>query len=152
MDHRVTDDEHQHGHGDSGRDAAEWKKVAELRAVVEAQDPAAKEEDDFALRRFLRARDHNIGKASTMLLQYLAWKRVAKPRGSISDDEVRGEITKDTGSACRALTASSAPWRISTARAISLPRVSSASSSATSPMSSTKSALGCQWGGRSLRR
>uniref|UniRef100_A0A453MIA9 CRAL-TRIO domain-containing protein n=2 Tax=Aegilops tauschii TaxID=37682 RepID=A0A453MIA9_AEGTS len=83
-------DEHQHGHGD----ATEWKKVAELRAVAEAQDPAAKE-DDFALRRFLRARDHNIGKASTMLLQYLTWKRVAKPHGSISDDEVRNEIAKD---------------------------------------------------------
>jgi hypothetical protein len=30
----------QNGHGDG--DAAEWKKVAELRAVVEAQDPAVK--------------------------------------------------------------------------------------------------------------
>ncbi|KAI4986691.1 hypothetical protein ZWY2020_019321 [Hordeum vulgare] len=93
-----TDDAHQHGHGhgnDDGGDAAEWKKVAELRAVVEAQDPAAKEEDDLALRRFLRARDHNIGKASVMLLQYLAWKRVAKPHGSVSDDEVRDEIAKD---------------------------------------------------------
>ncbi|VAI40296.1 unnamed protein product [Triticum turgidum subsp. durum] len=86
-------DERQHSHGDGG-DAAEWKKVVELRAVAEAQDPAAKEEDDFVLRRFLRARDYNIGKASMMLLQYLAWKRVAKPHGSISDEEVRGEIAK----------------------------------------------------------
>jgi hypothetical protein len=30
----------QNGHGDG--DAAEWKKVAELRAVVEDQDPAVK--------------------------------------------------------------------------------------------------------------
>uniref|UniRef100_A0ACD5WE03 Uncharacterized protein n=1 Tax=Avena sativa TaxID=4498 RepID=A0ACD5WE03_AVESA len=81
------------GHGGEG-DAAEWKKVAELRAVVEAQDPAAKEEDDFALRRFLRARDHNICKASAMLLKYLAWKHVAKPRGTITDEEVRDEIAK----------------------------------------------------------
>jgi hypothetical protein len=29
------------GHGCDG-DASEWKKVAELRAVVEAKDPAAK--------------------------------------------------------------------------------------------------------------
>ncbi|XP_037424633.1 phosphatidylinositol transfer protein 3-like [Triticum dicoccoides] len=86
-------DEGQHGHGDGG-DAAEWKKVAELRAVAEAQDPAAKEEDDFVLRRFLCARDYNIGKASTMLLQYLAWKRVTKPHGSISGEEVRDEIVK----------------------------------------------------------
>uniref|UniRef100_A0ACD5WDX3 Uncharacterized protein n=1 Tax=Avena sativa TaxID=4498 RepID=A0ACD5WDX3_AVESA len=90
------DDEHQHGHGcDDGGDVSEWKKVAEMRAVVEAQDPSAKDEDDdFVLRRFLRARDHNIVKASAMLLQYLSWKRSAKPNGSISDDEVRGEIAK----------------------------------------------------------
>jgi hypothetical protein len=30
-----------------------------------------------------------------MLLQYLSWKRTAKPYGSISDDEVRGEIAKE---------------------------------------------------------
>ena len=47
------------------------------------------------LRRFLRARDHNIGKASTMLLQYLSWNRAAKPHGSISEDQVRGKIAKD---------------------------------------------------------
>uniref|UniRef100_M8CLV2 Uncharacterized protein n=1 Tax=Aegilops tauschii TaxID=37682 RepID=M8CLV2_AEGTA len=52
------------------------------------------EEDDFVLGRFLRARDYNIGKASMMLLQYLAWKRVAKPHGSISGEEVRDEIAK----------------------------------------------------------
>ncbi|KAI4985612.1 hypothetical protein ZWY2020_018242 [Hordeum vulgare] len=84
-------DDEQGGHGD----AAEWKKVAELRAVVEAQDPAAKEEDDFALRRFLRARDHNISKASAMFLKYLSWKRVVKPGGSITDEEVRGELVQD---------------------------------------------------------
>ena len=36
-------DQHQQGHGcNGGGDVTEWKKVAELRAVVEAQDPAAK--------------------------------------------------------------------------------------------------------------
>jgi hypothetical protein len=30
------------GHGCDDGDASEWKKVAELRAVVEAKDPAAK--------------------------------------------------------------------------------------------------------------
>ncbi|KAM0928596.1 hypothetical protein ACQ4PT_002577 [Festuca glaucescens] len=78
-----------------GGDVSEWKKVAELRAVAEAQDPAAKEEDDIALRRFLRARDHNISKATAMLLQYLSWKRSTKPHGFISDDQVRGEIAKN---------------------------------------------------------
>ncbi|CAM0877406.1 unnamed protein product [Alopecurus aequalis] len=83
------DDQAKHN-GDG--DVAEWTKVAELRAVVEAQDTAAKAEDNFALRRFLRARDHNICKASVMLLKYLAWKSVAKPCGTITDEEVRGEI------------------------------------------------------------
>ncbi|KAF7076325.1 hypothetical protein CFC21_080992 [Triticum aestivum] len=85
----------QNGHGGDGGDPAEWKKVAELRAVVEAQDPAAKEEDDFMLRRFLRARDHNISKASAMFLKYLAWKRAAQPRGSITEADVRGELVQD---------------------------------------------------------
>jgi hypothetical protein len=35
------------------------------------------------LRRFLRARDHHIGKASAMLLKYLKWKPSAKPHGCI---------------------------------------------------------------------
>jgi hypothetical protein len=47
------------------------------------------------LRRFLRARDQNIGKACTMFLKYLAWKRTAKPNGPITDDEVRNELVQD---------------------------------------------------------
>ncbi|KAM0830789.1 hypothetical protein ACQ4PT_065974 [Festuca glaucescens] len=88
-------DEQAKHNGHAGGDASEWKKVAEMRAVVQAQDPSSKEEDDFALRRFLRARDHNIGKASAMFLKYLAWKRAAKPRGSITKDEVRNELVQD---------------------------------------------------------
>jgi hypothetical protein len=39
MDGRVEEN----GHGcHGGGDVSEWKKVAELRAVAEAQDPAAK--------------------------------------------------------------------------------------------------------------
>ncbi|XP_047072954.1 phosphatidylinositol transfer protein 3-like isoform X1 [Lolium rigidum] len=97
MERGGDEQEKQTGHGccDGAGDASEWKKVAELRAVVEAKDPAAKEEDDFMLRRFLRARDHNIGKASAMFLKYLAWKRTAKPNGSITADEVRNELAQD---------------------------------------------------------
>jgi len=81
------------GHHDDG-DAAEWKQVAELRAVTEAQDPACKDEDDYMLRRFLRARDHHIGKASAMLLKYLKWKPTAKPHGCISESEVAHELSQ----------------------------------------------------------
>ncbi|KAL6636509.1 hypothetical protein ACP70R_024081 [Stipagrostis hirtigluma subsp. patula] len=82
------------GGGGDG-DAAEWKQVAELRAVAEAQDPACKEEDDLTLRRFLRARDHNVGKAAAMLLKYLKWKPAAKPNGFIADEEVANELAQD---------------------------------------------------------
>lgn len=75
-------------------DAAEWKQVAELRAVTQAQDPSCKDEDDYTLRRFLRARDHNIGKASAMLLKYLKWKPAAKPHGAIAAAEVAREAAQ----------------------------------------------------------
>lgn len=76
-------------------DAAEWKQVAELRAVTQAQDPTCKEEDDYTLRRFLRARGHHIGKASAMLLKYLRWKPSAKPRGFIAASEVARELAQE---------------------------------------------------------
>ncbi|WVZ61283.1 hypothetical protein U9M48_011185 [Paspalum notatum var. saurae] len=80
---------------DDGGDAAEWKQVAELRAVTQAQDPACKDEDDYTLRRFLRARDHHIGKASAMLLKYLKWKPAAKPLGFVPDAEVANELAQE---------------------------------------------------------
>ncbi|GJN22652.1 hypothetical protein PR202_gb10240 [Eleusine coracana subsp. coracana] len=85
---------HRNGGNDDDGDAAEWKQVAELRAIAEAQDPACKEEDDFMLRRFLRARDRNVGKACAMLVKYVKWKRTAKPNAFISEEEVANEIPK----------------------------------------------------------
>lgn len=52
------------------------------------------DEDDYTLRRFLRARDHNIGKASAMLLKYLKWKPAAKPHGAIAAAEVAREAAQ----------------------------------------------------------
>ncbi|KAG8098951.1 hypothetical protein GUJ93_ZPchr0013g35582 [Zizania palustris] len=87
----------QHEQEEHAGDVTEWKKVAELRAIVQAQDPACKEEDDRSLRRFLRARGHNIGKASAMTLRYLQWKREEKPGGGamITDEEVRNELVQE---------------------------------------------------------
>ncbi|XP_078170048.1 uncharacterized protein LOC144564321 [Carex rostrata] len=73
----------------------ELKKIAQMRALVEAQDPSAKEADDKAVRRFLRARDHDIGKASAMFLKYLKWRKSAIPNGFISDEEVKNELEQD---------------------------------------------------------
>lgn len=72
----------------------EWKKVTQMRAFVEGKDPQAKEEDDFTFRRFLRARDLDIGKASAMFLKYLKWKKEAVPNGFISRAEVLNELAE----------------------------------------------------------
>nr|CAB3475303.1 unnamed protein product [Digitaria exilis] len=73
----------------------EWLKVAELRAMVEAQDPQAKEVDNLTLRRFLRARDHNVGKAAAMFLKFLQWRREAVPDGFVPEEKVRRELSHD---------------------------------------------------------
>ncbi|KAJ6847990.1 CRAL-TRIO domain-containing protein-like [Iris pallida] len=83
--------EYSSANGDGG-DESEWKKVALMRVYVEGQDPAAKEVDNFMIRRFLRARDLDIEKASTMFLKYLKWRKEAVPNGFISDEEVQNEL------------------------------------------------------------
>ncbi|EHA8586219.1 SEC14 cytosolic factor [Cocos nucifera] len=81
------------GNGDlTGSDDNERKKVALLRSLVERQDPAAQEVDNLMLRRFLRARDLDIEKASGMFLKYLKWRREAVPNRFISDAEVQNEL------------------------------------------------------------
>jgi len=73
----------------------EWLKIAELRAAVQAQDPGAKEVDNLTLRRFLRARDHNVDKAAAMLLKYLKWRREVAPDGFVPEERVRRELAQD---------------------------------------------------------
>ncbi|XP_008813445.2 SEC14 cytosolic factor [Phoenix dactylifera] len=81
------------GYGDlTGSDDNERKMVASLRTLVERQDPAAKEADNLMLRRFLRARDLDIEKASAMFLKYLKWRQGAVPNGFISEAEVQNEL------------------------------------------------------------
>lgn len=76
-------------------DSEEQKKVSLLRNVVEKQDPSAKEFDDLMIRRFLRARDHDIGKASAMFLKYLKWRKTFVPNGSISVSEIPNELAQN---------------------------------------------------------
>ncbi|XP_047942073.1 phosphatidylinositol transfer protein 3-like [Salvia hispanica] len=70
----------------------EKKKTHQLRELAAKQDPACKEVDEATLRRFLRARDLDIGKASAMLIKYMAWRRKFVPRGSISASEAPNHI------------------------------------------------------------
>ncbi|XP_065872331.1 uncharacterized protein [Euphorbia lathyris] len=72
------------------------KKLALLKASLERQQPSpSKEVDEGTLRRFLRARDLDVEKASTMLLKYLKWRKGFVPNGSISPSELRNEIAQN---------------------------------------------------------
>ncbi|OMO64555.1 Cellular retinaldehyde binding/alpha-tocopherol transport [Corchorus capsularis] len=63
-----------------------------MRALVEREDPSAKDEDDFMIRRFLRARDLDIEKASNMFRKYLSWKKSFMPKGFISESEISTQL------------------------------------------------------------
>ncbi|OVA09691.1 CRAL-TRIO domain [Macleaya cordata] len=52
------------------------------------------EVDDLMLRRFLRARDLDIEKASAMFLKYLKWKQSFVPNGFISESEIPNDLAQ----------------------------------------------------------
>nr|XP_009792470.1 PREDICTED: random slug protein 5-like isoform X2 [Nicotiana sylvestris] len=70
----------------------EQNKICLMRALVEKQDPSSKEVDDFEIRRFLRARDLDVDKASAMFLKCLKRKKSIAPNGFISASEIPNEI------------------------------------------------------------
>ncbi|CAH8250815.1 unnamed protein product [Arabidopsis lyrata] len=74
-------------------DEIERSKVGIMRALCDRQDPETKEVDDLMIRRFLRARDHDIEKASTMFLKYLTWKRSMLPKGHIPEAEIANDLS-----------------------------------------------------------
>ncbi|KAF7135146.1 hypothetical protein RHSIM_Rhsim08G0198500 [Rhododendron simsii] len=65
---------------------------AEEPAAGKDEDTEALDVDDFMIRRFLRARDLDIEKASAMFLKYLKWKRTFVPTGSISASEIATDL------------------------------------------------------------
>ncbi|EXB81190.1 hypothetical protein L484_013130 [Morus notabilis] len=74
----------------------EKSKVAILKALLQREDPSSSQEvDDYELRRFLRARDMDIEKASNMFLKYRSWKKSFMPNGSISASEIPQQISHD---------------------------------------------------------
>ncbi|XP_051147960.1 uncharacterized protein LOC127263066 isoform X2 [Andrographis paniculata] len=70
-------------------------KLSLLRASVHNQDPSCKEMDDSTLRRFLRARDLDVNKASEMLIKYITWRKTFVPKGYISTSEVPNQIAQN---------------------------------------------------------
>ncbi|KAI4386342.1 hypothetical protein MLD38_004281 [Melastoma candidum] len=77
------------------QDEVEKTKIRIMRALVEKEDPSSKDVDDLTIRRFLRAREVDVEKASNMFLKYLRWRRSFVPRGSILESEVRNEISQN---------------------------------------------------------
>ncbi|KDP23257.1 hypothetical protein JCGZ_23090 [Jatropha curcas] len=73
----------------------EQNKVRIMRAHVEREDPSSKDEDDLVIRRFLRARELDIEKASTLFLKYLSWRRTFLPNGFISTSEIPNELAQN---------------------------------------------------------
>ncbi|XP_073146665.1 uncharacterized protein [Henckelia pumila] len=73
----------------------EKTKIGLIRNIVEKQDSGCKDIDDSTLRRFLRARDLDVEKASAMFLKYLKWKQTFVPKGFVSPSEVGNEIRQN---------------------------------------------------------
>lgn len=70
----------------------ERTKIETMKALVQKQDPSVKDVDDLMIRRFLRARDLDIEKASAMFLKYLKWRREFVPNGFISPSEISNDL------------------------------------------------------------
>ncbi|KAG6392256.1 hypothetical protein SASPL_146470 [Salvia splendens] len=77
------------------REEMEQNKIQAMKALVIKQDPSAKDVDDLTIRRFLRARDLDVDKASAMFLKYLKWRREAIPNGFISPSEIPNDIAQN---------------------------------------------------------
>ncbi|KAJ4895114.1 Sec14p-like phosphatidylinositol transfer family protein [Raphanus sativus] len=74
-------------------DEMERSKVGIMRALCDRQDPSTKEVDDLMIRRFLRARDMDIEKASVLFLKYLAWRKTVLPKGHIPESEIANDLS-----------------------------------------------------------
>ncbi|XP_059633412.1 uncharacterized protein LOC132276145 [Cornus florida] len=72
----------------------ELTKIGIMRDFIQTQNPSAKDVDDFMIRRFLRARDLDIEKASSLLLNYLSWRQAFIPNGFISTSEISNELAQ----------------------------------------------------------
>ncbi|KAL3512061.1 hypothetical protein ACH5RR_024778 [Cinchona calisaya] len=94
-DQQIDDRAKTNGIMETESNEVEKNKVCLLRAIVENQDSSCKEVDDLTIRRFLRARDLDIEKASSMLLKYLKWRKMFVPNGYISPFEVPNEIAQN---------------------------------------------------------
>ncbi|GFQ01802.1 random slug protein 5 [Phtheirospermum japonicum] len=73
----------------------ERSKIGIVRALVQTENPSAKDVDDLMIRRFLRARDLDVEKALAMLLKYLKWRTEFVPSGLISPSEIQNDLAQN---------------------------------------------------------
>ncbi|KAG9144767.1 hypothetical protein Leryth_017240 [Lithospermum erythrorhizon] len=71
----------------------ESSKIKIMRTLCEIEDPSSKDEDDYMIRRFLRARDLDVEKASKLFLKYRKWREEFVPNGFISPSEISNDIS-----------------------------------------------------------
>ncbi|KAL2903713.1 Phosphatidylinositol transfer protein 3 [Bienertia sinuspersici] len=76
-------------------DEEEQRKVATVRNCLLSQHPSIKEVDDLMIRRFLRARNLDVDKASSLLSNYFSWRRSFVPNNYISPSEICNELLHD---------------------------------------------------------
>ncbi|XP_027151243.1 phosphatidylinositol transfer protein 3-like [Coffea eugenioides] len=94
LEHQVQEEEKDQ-QDTSKLDEIERTKIKVMRDLVQRQDPSSKDVDDFMIRRFLRARDLDIDKASALFLKYLSWRKEFVPNGSISPSEIPNELAHE---------------------------------------------------------
>ncbi|CDP18989.1 unnamed protein product [Coffea canephora] len=94
LEHQVQEEEKDQ-QDTSKLDEIERTKIKVMRDLVQRQDPSSKDVDDFMIRRFLRARDLDMDKASTLFLKYLSWRKEFVPNGSISPSEIPNELAHE---------------------------------------------------------
>ncbi|CAM6083253.1 unnamed protein product [Calypogeia fissa] len=73
----------------------EDRLVKLLRAKVEKLNPETTSVDDSTLRRFLRARQGKVDKATDMFMQDFEWRRTYLPLGYIPESEIPNELGAD---------------------------------------------------------
>uniref|UniRef100_A0A7N0UH72 CRAL-TRIO domain-containing protein n=1 Tax=Kalanchoe fedtschenkoi TaxID=63787 RepID=A0A7N0UH72_KALFE len=83
------------GSVEDSSDDLEKSKIMMMRSIVELQEPTSKDVDCLTLRRFLRARDQDVDKASKLFLKYLRWRATFVPNGYIDISEIPNNLAQN---------------------------------------------------------
>ncbi|CAM8972447.1 unnamed protein product [Rhodiola kirilowii] len=83
------------GMGEEERCDLEKSRILMMRSIVEREEPSSKEFDSLTLRRFLRARELDVDKASKLFLKYLRWRQTFVPNGFIDRSEIPNNLAQN---------------------------------------------------------